>query len=217
MRYNDENQQGLMSLLAASQSGLEPSIAYGMLQDIQGNQEAENAQRQQRQEGLIGMLMEAAQGGMPYAGAQALMDAAPGPMGPALQSALGSMYPEGGMQAPAPPMSASGEQLDPASIPGYQTHGPTAMSPAYQAPEPSFSDQQAMMEMQQQEELNADLTALQADASQARAEGKTADDYIAAVSAQNPELFATAGEDVMQIIENTFGEAALQARGMPQL
>lgn len=215
MRYNDENQQGLLSLLSNSQAGLDPTVAYGMMQDIQNDQEAQNAQRQQRQSGLIGMLMEAAQGGMPYAGAEALLDAAPGPMGPALQSALTSMYPEGGMQAPAPPMSASGEQLDPASIPGYLDHGPAAMSPAFQPPEPSFSDQQAMMEMQQQESLNADLTALQADAANARANEWTADDYIAKVSTENPELFATAGEDVMQIIENTFGAGALEMRGMP--
>lgn len=229
MRYSDENQKGLMSLLAASQQGLDPTTAYGMLQDIQGDQEALIAQRQERQSGLIGMLMEQAQGGLPYAGAEAMLEAAPGPMGPALRSALSSLYPEGGDV----PRNASGAVMDfpagsrltdpatgmmnPYAPPDAMPTGPNALSPSFVPPEPSFTEQQAMMEMEQQESLNADLTLLQADAAQARANEWTVDDYIAKVSSENPELFATAPEEVMQIIENTFGAQAVEMRGMPQL
>jgi hypothetical protein len=235
MRYSDDNQQGLLSLLAASQDGLDPTTAYGMMQDIQGQQEAQNAQRQERQSGLIGMLMEAAQGGMPYGGASALLDAAPGPMGPALQSALSSLYPTGEdprtnasgavMDFPTgsrptptgltPPTGPTGMQYQAAGVgPGY---GDQVTSPAFQPPEPSISDQQAIMEMEQQQAMDADLTALQADASQQRANGLTVDQFIAEASKQNPELFATAGEDVMAIIENTFGAGAVETRGMPSI
>jgi hypothetical protein len=211
VRYSDENQQGLLSLLAASQQGLDPTTAYGMLQDIQGDQESLNAQRQERQSGLIGMLMEAAQGGMPYAGAEALLDAAPGPMGPALQSALGSLYgDQGGSQVMHTP---EGGAL-PAQPTGLAPM-PGSLSPTFQPPQPSISDQQAVMEMEQQQVLDADLTALQADAAQARAQEWTADDYIARATAQNPELFATAPEEAMAIIENTFGSAAIDMRGAP--
>jgi len=228
MNYSDENQQGLMSLLAASQHGLDPTTAYGMMQQIQGDQQALVDQRRERQSGLIGLLMEQAQGGLPYAGAQAMMEAAPGPMGPALDAALASLYPTG----EDPRTNANGEVLDFPSgsrptpsgftpegygVPTGPAYGAEAQSPAYMPPQPSVSDQQAMMEMQQQEALNADLTALQADAADARAKEWTVDDYIAKASRENPELFATAGEDVMQIIENTFGAAAVEMRGLPSV
>lgn len=238
MRYSDENQQGLMSLLAASQKGLDPTTAYGMLQDIQGDQEAQLAQRKERQAGLIGMLMEQAQGGMPYAGAEAMLEAAPGPMGPALQSALEALYPGGGPL----PTNANGEIMDmpmgsrptdPATgmanpysglttlpgggygdVPVNPATGPEATSPAYQPAPPSFSDQQAMMEMEQQQTLQADLTAAQADAAAARAEQWTVDDWIAKSQGENPEMWATAPEEMMAIAQNTFGEAAVGMRGV---
>lgn len=241
MRYSDENQQGLMSLLAASQQGLDPTTAYGMIQDIQGDQQALIEQRQARQSGLIGMLMEAAQGGMPYAGAEALLDAAPGPMGPALQSALSSLYPDGG----PPPTNANGAVMDgPAgsraidpstgqanpyagqtSLPGGgfaptptpPVTGPQAMSPAFQPPEPSVSDQMSMMEMEQQQAVQADLTLAQTDAANARAKEWTVDDWIAKSQSQNPDLWATAPEEMMAIAENTFGATAVEFRGAPTL
>ena len=224
-----------MSLLAASQSGLDPTQAYGIMQNIQAEQQAQNQQRQERQAGLIGMLQEAAMGGMPYAGAEALMDAAPGPLGPGLQSALEAMYPGGG----PPPTGPSGATLDfptgsratiqsgafggagvegapnPYAAPNAMPTGPQAVSPAYQ-PEPmSFTEQQAQMEMAQEQETNADLIGLQTDAAQRRAENWTVDQFIAEAQKNNPELFATAPEDVMAIIENTFGSVAVDTRGMP--
>jgi len=231
MRYSDENQQGLLSLLASSQDGLDPTIAYGMMQDIQGQQQALNAQRQERQSGLIGMLQELAMGGMPYQGAEAMLDAAPGPMGPALDSALSALYPTG----EDPRTNASGAVMDfpsgsrptptgltPPTPQGMQYEVPTgpaygaeALSPAFQPPQPSVSDQQAMMEMEQQQVLQSDLTALQAEVSEAKARGWSVDDTIARAQAQNPELFATAPEEVQAIIEMTYGPAALEMRGMP--
>jgi len=231
MRYSDENQQGLLSLLAASQDGLDPTTAYGMMQDISSQQQAQNAQRQERQSGLIGMLQELAMGGMPYQGAEAMLDAAPGPMGPALQSALSSLYPEGApdtnylgheMDAPVgsaptpsgftPPVGPS--QMQYAVEPGLG-QGAESLSPAFQPPQPSASDQQTMMEMEQQQVLQSDLTALQAEVSQAKARGWSVDETIARAQAQNPELFATAPEEVQAIIEMTYGSAALEMRGVP--
>lgn len=230
MQYNDENRQGLMSLLAASQAGLDPTTAYGMIQNIQADQEAQLAQRRERQSGLIGLLMEAAQGGMPYAGASAMMEAAPGPMGPALQSALDSMYPSG---APQPaPTNANGAVMDfpagsrptpsgltPAMGPSQMQYqvpvsGPQSTSPAFVPPQPSVAEQQSMMEMEQQQAQQADLTALQMDAAQARAQEWTVDDFIAKASQENPALFATAPDEVMAIIQNTFGEQAVATRGL---
>lgn len=238
MRYSDENQQGLMSLLAASQQGLDPTTAYTMMQDIQGDQEALLAQRKERQAGLIGMLMDAAQGGMPYAGAEAMLDAAPGPMGPALQSALSSLYPDGG----PPPTNANGavmdfptgeRAVDPSTgvanpyagvttVPGGgyadvappPVSGPQATSPAFQPAPPSFSDQQAMMEMEQTQTLQADLTMAQQDAAAARAKQWTVDDWVAKSQRENPEMWATAPEEMMAIAENTFGAAAVEMRGV---
>lgn len=229
MQYNDENRQGLMSLLAASQAGLDPTTAYTMLQDVQANQEAQLAQRKERQAGLIGMLMEAAQGGMPYQGAEALMEAAPGPMGPALQSALSSLYPTA---EPRPiPTNANGAVMDfpsgsrptpsgltPSTPQGMQyqvpVSGPQATSPAFTPAPPSVSDQQALMDMEQEQNMRLDLTMLQADAAKMRADGMTVDDFIAKASVQNPELFANAADEVMAIIENTFGEQAVATRGL---
>ncbi len=241
MNYSDENTQGLMSLLAASQNHLDPTTAYGMMQDIQANQQAQNEQRQARQSGLLGMLQELAMGGMPYAGAEAMLDAAPGPMGPALQRGLQSLYPEGGL----PPTNASGavmdfpagsRAIDPSTgemnpyagqeslsgggfgpTPMPQPTGPDALSPAFQ-PEPlSFTEQQAQMEMAQQETLSTDLALLQQDAAASRANQLTVDEFIAESMKENADLWARAPEEAMQIVENTYGSVAVDTRGMPQI
>lgn len=169
-------------------------------------------------------------GGMPYAGAEAMLDAAPGPLGPALQNALSSMYPGGGPT----PTGPSGAPLDfptgsratiqsgpaegapnPYAGPGVMPTGPNALSPAFQ-PEPlSFTEQQAQMEMAQTEETNADLIGLQTDAAQRRADGWTVDQFIAEAQKNNPQLFALAPDEVMSIVENTFGSVAVDTRGMP--
>lgn len=229
MNYSDENQQGLMSLLAASQSGLDPATAYTMLQNIQSQQEAQNQQRMDRQSGLLGMLQEAAMSGMPYEGAQAMLDAAPGPMGPALQAGLSAAYPSGG----PPPTNASGAQMDfpvgsrldyvPQGVPGpaaqnfvptAPTSGPQATSPMFVPEQPSPTEQQAMMEMQQQDELQGELSLVQQDAAAARAQEWTVDDFIAKSQTENPDLWAQAPEEMMQIVENTFGAAAVDMRGV---
>jgi hypothetical protein len=214
--YSDANQRGLLSLLAASQQGLDPTTAYGMFQDIQGDQDALNAQRQERQAGLIGMLQEVAMGGMPQAGAEALLDAAPGPMGPALQSAMSAMYPDGDIPEHSQLDAYTDEtgHIQTQRISPEQLYGQST-SPAYVPAPPSMEEQQAVMEMEQQQQLQADLTGLQQDATAARAQEWTVDDFIARASQQNPELFAMAGEDVMAIIENTFGSMAVETRGMP--
>ena len=238
MQYSPQNENGLMSLLAGLESGLDPSIAYSVLQEIQGDQQAQLQQRQERQSGLIGMLGELAMSGMPYAGAEAMLDAAPGPMGPALDSALATLYPNGG----PPPTNASGAVMDfpvgsgaregaqyvPQGIPGPAmqnfvpsdtgpTAGPQATSPAFQSAPVPFAEQQAMMEMEQQAALDADLTGLQADAAKRKSQNWTVDQFIAEAQKNNPELFASAPEEVEAIISMTFGPAALETRGVPNL
>ena len=231
MNYSDENQQGLMSLLAASQSGLDPSIAYGVLQDIQADQQAQIAQRRERTSGLLGMLQEMAMGGMPYAGAEAMLEAAPGPMGPALQSGLQSLYPSGGEDQYLA-SNIEGMVRDPQTgglvqstpdmgvVRGPQAArygmGEQALSPAFVPPQPeapSPTEAIAMQEYEQDQVVQSELLALQTAASQARANEWTVDQFIQKAQQDHPEVFAMAPEEAMMIVQNAYGEAAVAQRG----
>lgn len=232
---------GLMAILSGLQSGMDPATAYGMYQDVQQQQQYEQEQRQARLSGLTGMLQEAALGGMPYQGAEAMMQAQPGPMGPALQSALEAFYPTGG---PAP-TNANGQVMDfptgsgaevgsggfggqapqgapnPYAAAGAQPVGPNAMSVAYQPPTPTISEQLAMQqqetEMAAQQQQTGDLTMFQAEAAKARSKQWPLEQFLAAVQKKNPQLFAQYPDEVEAIINMTYGSAALQTMGMPGL
>jgi len=213
MNFSPNNEQGLLSLVEALQHGMDPTTAYSVLGDIQSQQASMIQQRQERLGGLADLLMGAASQGTPYAGAQALMEAAPGPAGPAAQNILQSLYPTaqgipggtdtGGGQFPAQP---SGLGV-PAS--------PMAQSPAYvppAPPTPSITEQLAVQEAQQTQASDADWGVFQQAMAQARAKNmdpQTA--YITFVQA-NPDNAALVASDqarVKGILGATFGQAAL--------
>ena len=114
MNFNPDNRQGLLGLVDALQSGLDPSIAMQLYGQIQQDQATQIANRQQRMQEYNAMLSGAASSGMPYEGALAQAQAMPGPMPPYARQALGQLYPGGyGQgQAPAPPTGPSGAPLD---------------------------------------------------------------------------------------------------------
>ena len=193
MRYNEENQTGLMSLLSGLEAGMDPTTAYGMYQDIRSNQEQQNAMRMERQQGLIGLLQELAMNGTPYAGAQAMAEAAPGPMGPAIDTALSSLYgdsqpmtqtpygaPEPAGTAPLP------ETLSPAYVPP-QPPPVEAMSPLEQ-----LQYGQAQMELENQAQLDSAgqasaLAGLEAALRTGKEQGKTLGEIMTDVIAASPE------------------------------
>jgi hypothetical protein len=161
VNFNPQNEQGILGLVAALKSGMSPDTAYGLFQGIQQDQASQIAARQERLGGLADLLMGAASQGTPYAGAEALADAAPGPMGPAVQQMLAALYPTG-EQGPAP-TNASGAQMDfpSGSRPGEPLAmaygapdaGPTAMSPTFVPQGPSPTEAIAMQEMEQQQAI----------------------------------------------------------------
>ena len=224
MNFNPQNEQGLMGLLAALKSGMDPNTAYGVYGDIMNSQATAVANRQQRLGGLSQLLMGAAQEGLPYQGAEALMQAAPGPAGPAAQNILESLYPNGGPQTPAPPMNAAGQPIQ--APPGYYDHGQQSMSPAYQPPQPSVSEQLAMQQMQmdqqaaQAEQTQAAAWAqVQQQLTAAKAKGYTPDQAVAALSS-HPEyasLFASDPGTLQKMMQNLFGSAAVSMAGAPGL
>jgi hypothetical protein len=213
MNFSENNEQGLLSLVTALRAGMDPSMGYQVLGDIQNQQASMVAQRQERLGGLADLLMGAAGQGMDYEGANALMEAAPGPAGPAAQNILSSLYPTGGPQSAATPMSASGQPLDPASIPGYQAHGAQATSPVM-APPPPPSDtmQLAMAEQQQTAAADADWGVFQQFMAQARAkeiDPQTAYTMWVQQGPENASLVASDQARVKGILGATFGQAAL--------
>lgn len=228
MSFADERQSGLMSLLAGLQSGLDPTTAYGILQDLQSQQQAHVDQRMQRLGGLSDLLMQAAGSGMPQAGAAALAEAAPGPAGPAVQNMLSALYPTADAQAPAQPMDAQGnpiqaptgyyDQLGPnGTTPmGTPNVGPTATSPTFMTPQPSPTEAIAMQQAQMDAQTQADWAKVQQQLGAAKAQNKPLDAVLAAMTG-NPAYAAVIGQDPAQfqkMIEITYGPQALAMVGM---
>ena len=211
MNYNPQNQEGLLGLVAALKNGMDPNTAYSLYQGIQQDQAAQIAQRQQRLQGIADLLTNAAVGGMPYSGAQALAEAQPGPAGPAVQSMLSSLYPNSGTSGPD--LNYLGNPMDqPAGNAPTPTGftpplGPSQMqypvpstttSPAYQPPPPD----QAQVQAQQLQALMAELTQ---NAQALKQQGMTRDQFIQEAAKAYPELFAANIDAVQQIILTIFG------------
>lgn len=230
MNWSPQNEQGLLGLVAALKQGMDPTSAYSIFQNLQQDQASRMAARQQRLGGLAEMLMGAASQGMPYAGAEALAEAAPGPMGPAVENMMQALYPTAGESAPAAPMSASGQpiqapagyydQLGPSGVTpmGTPNVGPQATSPTFQ-PDPmaEMQLQQAQMDVEaaaQEQAITADLTALQADAAAKKADGWTLDQFLAAAQKNNPTLFAAAPDAAKAVLEGTFGTSSYDMLGL---
>lgn len=228
MNFNPQNEQGILGLISALKGGMDPSAAYSIFSNIQQDQASQVAQRQERLGGLAQLLMGAAQSGMPFSGAESLDDAAPGPMGPAVNSMMQALYPTADETPPAAPMSASGQPIEPP--PGYYDQlganptgmnapnaGPEALSPTFMPAQPSPTESLAMQQASQDQAIMGDLTALQADAAKMKAQGWTLDQFLAAAQKNNPQLFAAAPEQVKAVLSNTFGEFAYKTMGAPSV
>lgn len=231
MNFSPNNEQGILSLVTALKSGMDPSTAYSVLGNLEQQQAQQVAQRQERLGSLAQLLMGAAQSGMSYAGAESLADAAPGPMGPAVQQMMSALYPTGNAEAPAPPMSASGQPIAPPPgyydqaggenpmMPGMPNAGPQAVSPAFQPPQPSITEQLALQEAQQSSEQMAAWAQVQQQLTAAKAQNLTPDQAVAKLS-QHPEYAAVFASDpaaLENILQNLWGQAGVAMAGAPGL
>lgn len=201
MNFNPQGQQSLLDLIAGLKAGMDPAAAYGIYQDIAGEQAQRIANRQNRLAGLSDLLSQTAMAGMPYSGAQALAEAQPGPAGPAVQSMLQSLYPYG-EESPIP-TNASGAVMDQPSgsrptpsgftPEGYAvpTSGPQSVSPAFQPVPPSPTEQASMQEAQATMATQQAAQQLAVDASARAAQGQTMQEFLTDAARYYPELFAT--------------------------
>ena len=227
MNFSPQNQQGLIGLIEALKGGMDPTQAYGISQDIYGDQANRVAQRQERLGGLADLLTQAASGGIPYAGAEALLDAQPGPMGPAVQDMLQGAYPTQNAQAGM--TNANGQTLNIAQPSrsdveyGPQSQGmsdimqygagPSSLSPAYV---PEVDPAQA--EAQATAEVDADWGVFQQAMAQARAKGMDAQTaYLTFAQADpfNAQMVASDPSRVKGIMTATFGSTALIGTAAP--
>jgi hypothetical protein len=181
---------GLAGLVAALQGGMDPTQAFGIVQYLEQEEQSRMANRAQRLGGLASLLTEAASGGMPYGGAEALAQAQPGPAGPAVQNMLQSLYPGAESQPPGDLPMGAWVPPDAAA----QPTGDQALSPAYMAPQqapmsPLEQQQFAMNEqdmqaqaMDQQNLVNQQasevITGVRTAALQAKTSGKTPAEFI---------------------------------------
>jgi hypothetical protein len=213
MNFSPTNEQGLLSLVEALRHGMDPNVGYQVLGDIQNQQASMIAQRQERLGGLADLLMGAASQGMPEAGAEALLQAAPGPAGPAAQNILQSLYPTGDIPQQSQLMASTGADgsMSAQRVSPEQMYGST-QSPAYQLPPPSEAMQMAAMEQQQTAASDSDWGVFQQFMAQARAkeiDPQTAYTMWVQQGPDNAALVASDQARVKGILGATFGQAAL--------
>ena len=218
MNYSPNNEQGLLSLVQALQSGMDPSIGYGILGDIQDQQASMIAQRQERLGGLADLLMGAASSGMPEAGAEALMQAAPGPAGPAAQNILSSLYPQGQVPQSSQLMAGTGADgsMSAERVTPQQMYGASQSPVMAPPPPPSDTMQIAMAEQAQTQVSDADWGVFQQDMARARAQGMDPQTAYVTFVQNNPDNAALVASDqarVKGILGATFGQAALLGVG----
>jgi hypothetical protein len=158
MNYSPDNEGGLLSLVEALRAGLDPAVGYQLMGGIETQQASQLAQRQDRLSGLADLLMGAAQGGSTYGGAEALMQAAPGPAGPAAQNILQSLYPGAapvpGQEIPsfAPDFMAGGSEGDPSmQSPVFQQDPMAALQMAQGQQDLALGEQQLQLGAQELE------------------------------------------------------------------
>lgn len=215
MNFNPQNEQGLLGVVAALKNGMDPGTAYSIYQNLQQDQAQQIAQRQQRLSGLADLLTGSAMQGMPYAGAQALAEAAPGPAGPAVQNMLQALYPAG---EAALPTNASGAVMDfpSGSRPtttgvtpegyGVPMAGPQSTSPAFVPPAPSMGEQVQAQQLQQQQELQALWQEFTTNAQSYAASGRTREQFLLDAAKAYPELFGSDIQTVQQIVLTIFAQ-----------
>ena len=223
MNFDTQNQQGLLGLVTALRSGMDPNTAYTVYQNIAQDQASQIANRQQRLTGLAGLLMEAASGGATRDQAALLADAQAGPAGPAVQNMINTYYPYGNIEEgtqEAVNFTQNGPEPLPAAVAsGAPPYGGESVSPVYAGPDPAaqmaqetaaIQQQQALSELQQTQvemALPALWTNLAADASKKKAEGWTPEQFIQVISAAGSPYSTLVGnypEDVQKVVNTVF-------------
>ena len=222
MNFNPQGQQSLLDLIGGLKAGMDPAAAYGIYQDVAGEQAQRLANRQQRLAGLSDLLSQTAMAGMPYSGAQALAQAAPGPAGPAVQQMLDALYPTGGpggAGVSAPDLNYLGNPMDsPVTQPGEPGaaefpgigRGAQAVSPTFQPQPLSPTEAQAAQEMQAQQANGQALQSFAVDASKKAQEGVDMRTFLQSATQYYPELFSSPEglKQVQQIALTVFNPAA---------
>jgi len=117
---------GLLGLVEALKSGLDPAVGMQLYGQYQADQAQQEAERKARLDQYSAVISGAATSGVPYAGAYAQAQALPGRMPNQAQQALGQLYPNSGPNAPQPQYGASGAQLD---FPSGSRPTPSGMTP----------------------------------------------------------------------------------------
>jgi hypothetical protein len=238
MQYSPTNEGGLLALVQALKGGMTPDAGMQMYGMIEQQQAQETAQRQERLGGLASLLTNAATSGMPYAGAEALAGAQPGPMGPAVQSMLESFYPNSGGQAPTPDLNYRGAVMDgpEGSAPspggltapvgpygmqyGVEDAGPQAISPAMD-PMIAMQQQAAEAEMMgaqqaaQTEPIWAEFMAIMADAKASNIPPDQAFTQFAQANPNEAGLLSGDQSRLTGVLEAIFGGSAMQYAGNP--
>ncbi len=213
MNYSPANQQGLLGLVQALKAGLDPNTALGIYQGIQQDQAQRIANRQARLSSLTDLLSQNASQGMTYGQAQTLAEVQPGPVGPAVENILNTLYPgaEGAPQRVAPWL-ANGPGVSPELMAQQQARTqPQIQSPLY-SPNPveQLQQQAAAIEAQQtisQAGMQQAWSDLVADAQKYRAAGKTMDDFIQLAAQAYPELVGTDPEQFQKVVATVFHQS----------
>lgn len=197
MAYSPNNEQGLLSLVAALKAGMDPATGVQMLGMIEQDQAEQVARRQQRLGGLADLLMGAAQSGMSYEGAEALAEAAPGPAGPAVDQMMSSLYPTHEAMPAAEDFGALGS---------FQQEQAQVQSPVYQ-PDPmadlqvaqaeqslatgELEMQQQMAAVESQQAMQAATPDLMSDASKYARDGRPINEFMTVATQAYPEFFVS--------------------------
>jgi hypothetical protein len=217
MPLGPDPQAGLLGLVEALRSGMDPNTAFSVGSSLQDEQRARMAARTERLQGLAGLLTQAAGAGTTYEGAESLLDSQPGPMGPAIQQMLESAYPQN--EVPQSNMYGGMPQGPPQPEPMQQSPIYTGNPQAVMANETSALQLQGMqadlMGAQAEAQIAPEWTAFQADAMRAKAEGQTIDQFMARVNSSpgNASLLQSDPNKVQAILENTFGHYPVQGMG----
>jgi hypothetical protein len=109
MNFNQQNTATLENLLAAMQSGLSGSQAYGVLADTVAQQQQQTAQRQDKMQGYATTLLDLAGSGMPLEQSRSIMDLlTPKPGVPqGVENMMGTVYPTPEQYAPPTGINSS--------------------------------------------------------------------------------------------------------------
>lgn len=188
------NTGGLAGLVDALRGGMDPSQAFGIVQYLEQEQQDRMAQRAGRLGGLADLLTQAASGGMPYGGAEALAEVAPGPSGPAVENMLSALYPtaepQQDMSRGEMIMGGGAPSPEAALSPTFVPPTPETMGPLEQQTFAMNEMQMSQMAQEQQDQVNAQaateasiLAGVRVAATQAKQTGKTPAEFIRDVMA----------------------------------